>query len=137
MHWSKIAAIAMIVTILTVVGIFGSHFGYSDSGIALVDASAIPKIVSIKQWPPNELSFIVTFDTGYMKTMTYAELKNYLDAENNDSDVNHGAVQFLKDLATFSIPRVPIFVSAIFDILLILLLVLIIITFTPLIPGGD
>lgn len=130
MGWTKVAAIFLLMILFLVVGIFGSHFGYATDA-EIIRLQNLPQIADVQQFGGG-LDFIVTFDTGYKKVMPWNELKNYLDEGVPDRTI----AGFLADLALFNVAGVPFWLAGFFDILVILLLYLIVTSFTPLLGGG-
>jgi len=130
MGWTKVAAIFLLLIVFTVIGIFGAHFGY-ETDAQLIRLQNLPQIVSFEQFGGG-LDFIVTFDTGYKTVMHHDELTNYL----NEGKPSRSVAGFLSDMALFNIAGMPDFISAIFDIMIVILLYLIVTSFTPFIPGG-
>ena len=130
MGWTKVATIFFLLVLFLVIGIFGSHFGYQTDA-ELIKLQNLPQIVDIQQWGGG-MGFIVTFDTGFKKVMSVSEIENYL----NEGVPQRSVAGFLSDLAVFNIAGVPVWISGFFDILVILLLYLIVTSFTPFIPGG-
>jgi len=120
----------MLVIIFGAVGFFGSHFGYS-SDTELIKLQNLPEIINIEKTSDIH-KYLVTFDTGYKEVMTVDEIKNYA----NKGVPERSVMGFLKDLAFFNIDDCPVFLSALFDIMVIVLLYLIVTSFTPFIPGG-
>ena len=130
MGWTKVAAIFLLLIVFATIGIFGAHFGY-QTDTQLIRLQNLPQIVNIEQIF-GEMTFLVTFDTGYKKVMEWDELRNYL----NEGKPQRSVAGFLSDMALFNVAGMPEWVSALFDIMVIVLLYLIITSFTPFIPGG-
>lgn len=130
MGWTKVATIFLLLIMFTTIGFFGAHFGYSTDA-QLIRLQNLPQIVDIQQFGGG-MDFIVTFDTGYKQMMSISELDNYL----REGKPNRSVAGFLSDMALFNIAGMPEWISALFDIMVVVMLYLIVTSFTPFIPGG-
>ena len=128
MGWTKVASIFMLLIVIFSIGLFGAHFGYKVDGVPNGGHSGFHIIKPLSPGDANTL-YAVYFNDGTSAVMSMAEIK---DMVNSSGDI----IGYLTDLASFQVDGCPTFLSLFFDILILVLLYLIVTSFTPFIPGG-
>ncbi len=127
MGWTKIAVFALLFVVISVVGLFGSHFGYTVHGVPQVTQFSTVNPPQGQDWQAYHL---VGSDEIIMwrNTVTGEEIPN-----SEGGSAIGDAITYLWNMATFSIDGMESWMSFLFVLIVLLALFILVTIF---LPGG-